>query len=50
MLGPAEDGGWWVLGLRDPLRARALRDVPMSRGDTAARTLAALARGAAPTR
>jgi glycosyltransferase A (GT-A) superfamily protein (DUF2064 family) len=44
VLGPAEDGGWWALGLRDPRRAAALRDVPMSRGDTAARTLAALAR------
>jgi hypothetical protein len=44
VLGPAEDGGWWSLGLRDPRRAEALRHVPMSRGDTAARTLAALAR------
>ena len=44
VLGPAEDGGWWALGLRDPHRAKALRDVPMSRGDTAAHTLAALAR------
>lgn len=44
VLGPAEDGGWWALGLRDPHRAAVLRDVPMSRGDTAARTLAALAR------
>jgi glycosyltransferase A (GT-A) superfamily protein (DUF2064 family) len=44
VLGAAEDGGWWVLGLRDPLRADALRDVPMSRHDTATRTLAALGR------
>jgi uncharacterized protein len=43
VLGPAVDGGWWALGLRDPARAAVLRDVPMSRGDTAARTLAALA-------
>jgi hypothetical protein len=44
VLGPAEDGGWWALGLRDPHSAAALRNVPMSRGDTGARTLAALAR------
>ncbi|MCG8924891.1 DUF2064 domain-containing protein [Lentzea sp. CC55] len=41
-LGPALDGGWWALGLRDPLRASVLRDVPMSRADTGARTLEAL--------
>jgi uncharacterized protein len=49
VLGPAEDGGWWALGLRDPLRARVLRDVPMSRDDTAALTLAALADGRGDT-
>jgi glycosyltransferase A (GT-A) superfamily protein (DUF2064 family) len=42
-LGFALDGGWWALGLRDPLHAEALRDVPMSRADTGARTLDALA-------
>ncbi|SDF82760.1 hypothetical protein SAMN05216553_103470 [Lentzea fradiae] len=42
-LGFAEDGGWWALGLQDPLRAAVLRDVPMSRADTGARTLEALA-------
>lgn len=29
-LGPAEDGGWWVLALRRPADARALSGVPMS--------------------
>lgn len=41
-LGFALDGGWWALGLRDPLRAEVLRDVPMSRADTGVRTLEAL--------
>lgn len=41
-LGLALDGGWWALGLRDPLRAAVLRDVPMSRADTGALTLEAL--------
>lgn len=44
VLGEAEDGGWWALGLRDPAHAEALRDVPMSRADTAARTREALTR------
>ncbi len=44
-LGPAEDGGWWTLGLRDPTCAALLKDVPMSTSDTGARTLAALRRG-----
>jgi uncharacterized protein len=34
VLGHAADGGWWALGLRDPLQAQALRQVPMSRNDT----------------
>jgi glycosyltransferase A (GT-A) superfamily protein (DUF2064 family) len=34
VLGPAEDGGWWVLALRDPAAARVLAGVPMSRPDT----------------
>lgn len=41
-LGFALDGGWWALGLRDPLRAEVLRGVPMSRADTGTRTLEAL--------
>ena len=44
VLGPAGDGGWWALGLRDPRYAEALRDVAMSRSDTGERTLAALRR------
>ncbi|WP_433125046.1 TIGR04282 family arsenosugar biosynthesis glycosyltransferase [Micromonospora sp. CA-240977] len=42
VFGPALDGGWWALGLRDPAYAGALRDVPMSTDDTGRRTLAAL--------
>ena len=42
MLGPAEDGGWWALGLHDPRHARLLADVPMSTSGTGRRTLAAL--------
>ncbi|MDN5918114.1 MAG: DUF2064 domain-containing protein [Pseudonocardia sp.] len=42
VLGPATDGGWWLLGLRDPRRADLLADVPMSRDDTGARTLEVL--------
>jgi len=42
VLGPAADGGWWALGLRRPQDASVLRNVPMSRPDTGARTLEAL--------
>ena len=42
MLGPADDGGWWVLALSDPSAAAALCDVPMSQPDTFVRTHAAL--------
>lgn len=46
VLGPACDGGWWALALRDPSHAEALRAVPMSTVDTGAATVAALrARG-----
>jgi glycosyltransferase A (GT-A) superfamily protein (DUF2064 family) len=43
VLGPAEDGGWWALGLADPGKAKVLVDVPMSQPDTAEHTLRALA-------
>ena len=45
VLGPAEDGGWWALGLHDPRHARLLTDVPMSTPDTGRLTARAL-RGA----
>lgn len=41
-LGPAEDGGWWVLALRDGTRAAVLRGVPMSEPTTCVETRAAL--------
>lgn len=46
VLGPALDGGWWVLGLQDPRAARCLVEVPMSTPVTGALTEQALhARG-----
>ncbi|MBM7774287.1 glycosyltransferase A (GT-A) superfamily protein (DUF2064 family) [Actinokineospora baliensis] len=42
LLGPAADGGWWVLGLRDPRQAKVIIDVPTSRDDTGERTADAL--------
>lgn len=43
-LGPAEDGGWWVLALRDPRAARVLATVPMSTPQTYDATRSALER------
>jgi rSAM/selenodomain-associated transferase 1 len=44
VLGLAVDGGWWALGLTEPLHATVLRDIPTSLPTTGARTLAALRR------
>jgi uncharacterized protein len=42
VLGPAKDGGWWVLALRDPSSAAVLADVPMSTDHTFKDTYAVL--------
>jgi glycosyltransferase A (GT-A) superfamily protein (DUF2064 family) len=42
VIGPAVDGGWWLLGLDDASRAKFLIDIPMSAADTGARTSVAL--------
>jgi rSAM/selenodomain-associated transferase 1 len=47
VVGPAADGGWWLLGLAEPARARTLAGVPMSTDRTGRDTVAALARGGA---
>lgn len=42
VLGPASDGGWWVLGVHTPAATECLRGVPMSHPDTGVLTLQAL--------
>lgn len=42
VLGPASDGGWWVLALRDSTNAAPLARVPMSTSTTCADTHRAL--------
>ena len=42
VLGMAADGGWWVLGVQRAELADLIADIPTSRSDTGARTLAAL--------
>lgn len=44
VIGPAVDGGWWLLGLGEPGAADALSGVPMSTGRTGHDTRQALAR------
>ena len=47
VLGPAYDGGWWLLGVGGPHLVEHLVDVPMSANDTCAHTRVALERAGA---
>ena len=42
MLGPATDGGWWLLALRRAVDARLVAGVPMSTSETGRLTRQAL--------
>jgi glycosyltransferase A (GT-A) superfamily protein (DUF2064 family) len=48
VLGPAYDGGWWLLGVAHPDTAQCLLDVPMSHPNTGTLTYAALQRTGRP--
>ena len=48
VLGPAEDGGWWALALRDPAAARVLRRACRCPRRTPVRCTAAALRGLRP--
>jgi hypothetical protein len=48
VLGPALDGGWWVLATADPAQAKGIAAVAMSRADTFAATWHAVCRAAGP--
>lgn len=48
VVGPARDGGWWLLGVADAATAECLRLVPMSRSDTGAMTYSALLQTGSP--
>ena len=47
VLGPAADGGWWLLGVGSPALVAQLGDVPMSTARTGALTREALLRAGA---
>lgn len=50
VLGPAPDGGWWVLALNDPRHAAVLAEVPMSTEATGRLTEFALVAAGASVR
>ena len=50
VLGPADDGGWWLLGVAHAAIAQCLIGVPMSCPDTGALTWNALQRSGSPVR